>query len=221
MQSVAREGDRTVLFVSHNMAAINALCTRGILLDRGSVALDGTASEVVSAYHAAIHSATVSGTDLTGAARRGDGHVRFTRMTIVPETSSGSPLAAGETGCDWRIALSLRAERAVSHMMIDLFITDPNGVRLIDANLSKKGLSLAMDEGERRDITFVLHDVLLRPGKYLLGLWAGTTGQHYDHLDPAGIFEVLTYREDERLEVYPGPYTCRFDVQIGNGEVAA
>jgi lipopolysaccharide transport system ATP-binding protein len=219
MQTVARESDRTVLFVSHNMAAINALCTRGILLDRGRVALDGTAAAVVAAYHTTIHSAMVTGADLTNAPRRGDGQVRFTRMTVIPESADGTPLDVGETGCSWRIGLSFMASRPVSHLMIDLSITDPNGVKLIDANLSKKSLSLSMAAGEHRDVVFVLHDVLLKPGKYLLGLWAGSTAQHFDHLDPAGVFEVLTYREDARLEAYPGPYACRFDVEVGAAEV--
>src|SRR5690606_2818648 len=39
MQSVASSG-RTVLFVSHNMGAVQTLCTRGIVLDHGSVAID-------------------------------------------------------------------------------------------------------------------------------------------------------------------------------------
>ncbi len=221
MQTVARESDRTVLFVSHNMAAINALCTRGILLDGGSVALDGGAADVVTAYHTAIQPTAASGTDLTNAVRRGDGHVRFTRMTVIPETHAGDRLEVGETGCNWRIDITVKAHRPVPHLMVDMFITDPNGVRLIDANLSKKGLSLTLIEGEQRNVTFVLQDVLLKPGKYLLGLWAGTTAQHHDHLDPAGVFEVLTYRGDERLEVYPGPYACRFEVRITGNEVVA
>lgn len=49
MQDVGREG-RTVLFVSHNMAAITRLCERAILLDAGQVVQDGPAAEVVSAY---------------------------------------------------------------------------------------------------------------------------------------------------------------------------
>ena len=49
MQEVGREG-RTVLFVSHNMAAITRLCERAILLDAGHVVRDGPASDVVSAY---------------------------------------------------------------------------------------------------------------------------------------------------------------------------
>jgi lipopolysaccharide transport system ATP-binding protein len=49
MQDVGREG-RTVLFVSHDMAAITRLCERAILLDGGRVHRDGPATEVVSAH---------------------------------------------------------------------------------------------------------------------------------------------------------------------------
>lgn len=49
MEGVSKEG-RTVLFVSHNMPAINRLCGRAILLDQGEVIEDGPASRVVSAY---------------------------------------------------------------------------------------------------------------------------------------------------------------------------
>ncbi len=43
-------GGRTVLFVSHNLAAIAELTTRAILLNSGSVKAEGSASEVIAAY---------------------------------------------------------------------------------------------------------------------------------------------------------------------------
>ena len=49
MGSVAREG-RTVLFVSHNLVTIQALCPRVVWLDSGRVRVDGTAQRVVEAY---------------------------------------------------------------------------------------------------------------------------------------------------------------------------
>jgi lipopolysaccharide transport system ATP-binding protein len=49
MTEVARHG-RTVLFVSHNMTAVNSLCTRAILLSAGKVEMNGPTSDVVSAY---------------------------------------------------------------------------------------------------------------------------------------------------------------------------
>jgi lipopolysaccharide transport system ATP-binding protein len=49
MSDVAGEG-RTVLFVSHNMAAVQNLCTRSILLNSGSVILDSTTTIVINSY---------------------------------------------------------------------------------------------------------------------------------------------------------------------------
>ncbi len=49
MNDVSREG-RTVLFVSHNMQAINTLCDRCLLLDHGRVIMDGPTEEVVKTY---------------------------------------------------------------------------------------------------------------------------------------------------------------------------
>ncbi len=49
MQDVNRQG-RTVLFVSHDMSSVKTLCTRGILLDGGRIALQGSASWVTEQY---------------------------------------------------------------------------------------------------------------------------------------------------------------------------
>ena len=50
MERGSRAGGRTVLFVSHNMAAIQSLCTRAIYLDRGHLVREGPAREIVSHY---------------------------------------------------------------------------------------------------------------------------------------------------------------------------
>jgi len=50
MQEVSKGKGRTVLFVSHNMAAVRSLCQRGIVLENGVMAFDGTAEEAVDRY---------------------------------------------------------------------------------------------------------------------------------------------------------------------------
>ena len=50
MQDVSKGEGRTVLFVSHNMASIRALCTSGVLLDKGQVAFRGDINETVNKY---------------------------------------------------------------------------------------------------------------------------------------------------------------------------
>jgi lipopolysaccharide transport system ATP-binding protein len=50
MHSVATEEKRTVLFVSHNLQAVQSLCDRAILLDSGAVIMQGQARSVVTKY---------------------------------------------------------------------------------------------------------------------------------------------------------------------------
>ncbi len=50
MQDISREGGRTVLFVSHNMAAIESLCTRVISMEHGKICGDGDPTKVISDY---------------------------------------------------------------------------------------------------------------------------------------------------------------------------
>lgn len=50
MQEISSGEGRTVLFVSHNMASVKALCTRTIILEKGEIKYSGTTKEVVSNY---------------------------------------------------------------------------------------------------------------------------------------------------------------------------
>lgn len=50
MQDISKEGGRTVLFVSHNMAAVKSLCNRGIVLENGTIKLIADVEQAVSYY---------------------------------------------------------------------------------------------------------------------------------------------------------------------------
>ena len=50
MQDISRGEGRTVLFVSHNMAAVRSLCTRGVVLEHGKTVFEGDADEAVDFY---------------------------------------------------------------------------------------------------------------------------------------------------------------------------
>ena len=52
MQDISKTDGRTVLFVSHNMAAVKQLCTRGMLLENGTIKADGSVDEVLNIYSA-------------------------------------------------------------------------------------------------------------------------------------------------------------------------
>ena len=50
MQDISKEGGRTVLFVSHNMAAVQSLCTRSIVLQNGTIQYVGETDDAIQFY---------------------------------------------------------------------------------------------------------------------------------------------------------------------------
>jgi lipopolysaccharide transport system ATP-binding protein len=67
MAALVREG-RTLVFVSHDLAAVEKLCQRAILVDKGRIADDGPAREVAQAYLRSVHAARLEGAEVDGAA---------------------------------------------------------------------------------------------------------------------------------------------------------
>ncbi len=91
MGAAGKDG-RTVLFVSHNMAAVTRLCDRGILLQNGQVVLDSTAAEVVH-RHVVADSGDPSSREWGSLEESpGDDCVRLRKVQVVSD--SGAPLAS-------------------------------------------------------------------------------------------------------------------------------
>ena len=91
MGSVAKTG-RTVLFVSHNMQAVNTLCGRGILLDQGRVKQVGKTAQVVADYLQSVRpnmSDVVERTWLDPKTAPGNERIRLRRIVVKPEGDDG------------------------------------------------------------------------------------------------------------------------------------
>lgn len=79
MGEVAASG-RTILFVSHNLAAVQALCNRGIVLNHGRMVFSGTADEAISHYLHVAHPASRALEERTD--RKGTGDARFVGVQL-------------------------------------------------------------------------------------------------------------------------------------------
>jgi lipopolysaccharide transport system ATP-binding protein len=64
MEDVGREG-RTILFVSHNMAAIISLCSRALLLKDGCIGYDDNANETIDYYLSQVRAEPTNGANLS------------------------------------------------------------------------------------------------------------------------------------------------------------
>jgi lipopolysaccharide transport system ATP-binding protein len=102
---VSRSG-RTVLFVSHNAASIESLCTRGIVLESGRIVFDGTQTDAIERYAATRTAAT---SDLAARSdRQGSGEIRVTGIEL--RSATGGAIPAARSGED--VELALRFERS-------------------------------------------------------------------------------------------------------------
>jgi lipopolysaccharide transport system ATP-binding protein len=214
MGDVARHG-RTVIFVSHNMAAINALCPRCLILKSGQIELDAPTDKATARYHAQSID-KINGFDLSDRRREGTGKARFTSIRIEPTDSVGHRLSIAYPGCDLTIDVDLECESGFDHANLAIIFYDSNGYRVIDANTAQKGESVKLEAGQSARANFRLREVLLKPGTYLIGLWLGREGvDTIDHVEYATTIEVAAgYESRAHTAIYPGMYLCRFEQSV-------
>lgn len=168
MGEVARSG-RTVLFVSHNMAAVAELCERAIWLADGKVLMDGPAVQVMPAY---IMQGSGKGTiDLTNWAldRSGGGHLRV--ISLCTEDGSGLLRSIFSTGESIRFRVTVAGMPGQKFTM-GVNIRDGMGVLLIHLASLDVDTSLELPS-TRSDVKVTLPNLPLNDGDYFITIWLG------------------------------------------------
>ena len=108
---VAQEG-RTVIFVSHNLSAVERLCDQALLLDHGRVAFQGPTADAIERYLQT--GPGVEGMLGEASRRPGQGRVRFTRVRALCDGRPAVHLTSGsrvELMFDYELAEPVRATR--------------------------------------------------------------------------------------------------------------
>ena len=186
MGEVAREEGRAVIFVSHNMVAITALCERGVLLEQGRVTEDGAASAVVQRYLNSIEAiATVPIVDRND--RRGTGALRFESLTIRNASLGGGLVRSGD---DVEFEIAYRsAQTSLRNVHVDMVIHGPFDEQLAQlSNTAQRGVF------ERVDGTGVFRCRVPRlpfeSGAYRVTLYSEVDGDVADWVTNAATLDV-------------------------------
>jgi lipopolysaccharide transport system ATP-binding protein len=90
MEEVTKSEGRTILFVSHNLAAIQRLCNKTILLEHGNIKDIGETSEVIEKYLNSAPASTIKNSNLVLEQRNNIDHISITTIQITD--ADGSPL---------------------------------------------------------------------------------------------------------------------------------
>jgi ABC-type polysaccharide/polyol phosphate transport system ATPase subunit len=188
LQDAAFERGRTVFLVSHNMATIEKLCHRALLIDRGRLVMDGRPAHAVERYLSNIPTVSQPGAwiDLTGQRRSGSGEARFTRMRYRSLDGDARPGPGSKLAID----VDIEASEALTANHLELTITDRRGTRLAHADVSQTGEYVRLVSG-RNLYRFELGPLHLNPGRYAFELrLARRPRSPIDHLDPAIEFDI-------------------------------
>jgi lipopolysaccharide transport system ATP-binding protein len=215
MGDVARAG-RTVVLVSHNMAAINALSTRVIMMKDGGIVFDGPTSEATARYYSESLDIAESGASLLDRAREGNGKARFSAVSVQPLDSAGGRIEVAYPGCDLSIETEIVCQSEIADCNLAIIIYEMNGFRVVDTNTAQKGQFVSLRAGQKARARFLLRDVLLKPGKYFIGLWLGRhTMETIDHVEHAMTLDIVESEETSQHSViFPGTYLCRFENSV-------
>jgi ABC-2 type transport system ATP-binding protein/lipopolysaccharide transport system ATP-binding protein len=189
MSDLRGEG-RTVMFVSHDLGAIAALCRRVVWLERGAIKADGPAHAVLDEYlRFGIPAQT-----------RVDFQSDATRPAeLVSVELMGNDTAARVRRDEpFRVRLRFRAREPAFGLDIGIYLLNREGVRILDDVWSdwRQSEWLADAPGEYEATVEV--PPVLASGEYVLGVWFGTALE--DLFDQELMsFEVVP-RPDDRKE---------------------
>ena len=141
MQDVSKGQGRTVLFVSHNMASVKALCNHSILMENGKIKSTGSTSQIIFNY---LNSKNVNISNLVDCKRIGDGKVVFQKMYVTNEL--GSPIETILTGSNVYFVFEVKANCASTFDLGFSFHND-NDTMISNLYMSYQQISYSVQPG--------------------------------------------------------------------------
>lgn len=165
MGDVAKRG-RTVLFVSHNMEAVSALCTKGVMLHNGTMAFHGEIAETITSYNNLILNHKVSVDNCFS--RGGSGGITITDVWVGNSSRERRDELKSNEPATFNLVATVDSEYQHSkNIGIGFAIDSLNGRRLFTSVSTWKKATIPV-KGNILNANCLLSFVPLIPGKYLV-----------------------------------------------------
>jgi lipopolysaccharide transport system ATP-binding protein len=185
-----REGARTVLFVSHNMAAVENLCQRCIWMDGGKVRMDGDSRRVIEAYLTSSAGAQASSELDEVQNRRGNGKVRFRKVEfLAPDGTTQKFIRSGDPVV---IRFHYFATEQTAEPSFGFRMYSDTGTLVSESSTWHHSISIPFVESGQGYLDLEINCLNLMSAKYFLSLWiTDMTGSLvYDNIEHGVTLEV-------------------------------
>jgi lipopolysaccharide transport system ATP-binding protein len=197
MQDVSRSG-RTVLFVSHNLTAVEQLCTKGVLMQNGMLKMEGKVHDITSAYK----QMSVDENELR---RSGTRVMEFQEYKMTD--MSGRKIDEVFLGDDFKITATAKAKDQIDLCDMTLDIRNDSNefighVTNADDRFEIKKLS----NGESMTIEVNVKNICFSPATYYISLWLGNSYGTFDYIENCIRF---TIKQGDNFIHRPYPFDKR------------
>lgn len=170
MGSIARTG-RTIVFVSHNMAAVNRLCGRAIWLDDGGVRTDGHSGDVIAAYLSSGSTSTGEVQWRDGFANAGVSEFRLESLRVTG--ADARPSGQLDARAPFTFTILYRVLRPLPVCRVGIILQSADGITLFDTYDSDHE-AYAVPRGPGLYTSHcTVPGMLLSPGRYFVSVNAG------------------------------------------------
>jgi lipopolysaccharide transport system ATP-binding protein len=185
MREVATDG-RTVLLVSHNMAAVTSLCSRAAVLRGGRLVFEGDVQRAVAEYSSRDASPLVG--DLTSRFdRRGSGEMRCTSLAI--RDRDGKLAHSVRPAEPFEVVVEYEAMTPLRDVGFSIDVELADGTRITTLYSAFRNETFSVEEG-RGAFSCQISGLPLRPDTYSLNVFIGAHPAMYDFVERALTFDV-------------------------------
>jgi ABC-type polysaccharide/polyol phosphate transport system ATPase subunit len=179
----------TIVFVSHDAAAVERLCTRAVLLRRGRLEFDGPVREAITRYHAMLADERDPEEQGAGLSEYGSGELRIEELRLLgADGQERNQFSPGET---LTVALRIASTRPVPAPRLSYELRDAAGLLLASGAQDTAELGWSGDRAEHR-LQLEFADLPLADGRFRFRfeLSEASGGHVYHWLDDAARFVV-------------------------------
>jgi len=188
MGTVAKSG-RTVLFVSHNLAAIEALCSHALLLNQGIIAAHGATLGVISAYRAMRPDGPIGEADVRSHPNRVPGSKPFfTHVRVFSDAPNSESISMGR---GVTVEMTFAASEPFDNLQVGVTFNDLYGRRLVNFSPTHQAPQALRDAPRSGTMRCRIPWVNLLAGRYLLTVIASDDQGAIDRIDDCLDFEIL------------------------------
>ncbi|TYB80174.1 ABC transporter ATP-binding protein [Bizionia saleffrena] len=181
MQDISRGEGRTVIFVSHNMAAVKSLCTRGVVLEHGKVVFEGSEDKAVEKYLNSQQETSLVFENTKADAR--SSHIR--KITILPSNLGGFQ----EFGKTMEINIELYSNGKIEAPAVSYQILNSNNQPLVHELILNTEKAFCQTEGVYV-LSSTIHSIKLYQGSYKLNVFFA---DNFSKTKFDGLYEICPF----------------------------